>query len=285
MAFHSLFHTLLQKAAKGRFRDVLAAAARERLEPASTEQPIEGTRPCHLGFVFALGIESGCLEDLLDGMVTIRGSGFVVREGGLRSRRTVVILSGPGTKNAATATEVLLDGHHPARVISAGFAGALRPQMRRNDILVADCLRRAAREDLPVELPDGLTAMLSQQGVHRGALLTVDHAVRLPGDKRDLFDRYGAWGVDMEAYAVADACRRRNVAFSSVRVIGDASDETLPPDVEHLLAQTSAVARAGAALGAVWRRPASAKDLYQLRENALVASGHLAKFLAACDFA
>jgi len=34
----------------------------------------------------------------------------------------------------------------------------------------------------------------------------------------------------------------------------------------------------------MWRRPASAKDMYQLRENALVASGRLAKFLAQSSF-
>ena len=40
----------------------------------------------------------------------------------------------------------------------------------------------------------------------------------------------------------------------------------------------------GAAVGALWRRPASAKEMYQLRENALVASGQLAKFLAEVRF-
>jgi hypothetical protein len=80
---------------------------------------------------------------------------------------------------------------------------------------------------------------------------------------------------------VAEVCAVRQVAFSSVRAINDTADETLPRDVEHLLVQKSHAARLGAALGAVCRRPAAAKDMYQLRENALVASGRLAKFLAA----
>ena len=89
----------------------------------------------------------------------------------------------------------------------------------------------------------------------------------------------------METFAVAEVCAARQVAFSSIRVINDTADEALPRDVEHLLAQKTAAARLGAALGAVWRRPASAKDMYQLRENALVASGRLAKFLAETLFA
>ena len=94
-----------------------------------------------------------------------------------------------------------------------------------------------------------------------------------------LFQRYGALAADMETFAVAEVCRQRGVPFASIRVVNDTSDETLPRDVEHLLAQKTGAAQLGAALGAIWRRPASAKDMYQLRENALVASGRLAKFL------
>ena len=105
-----------------------------------TLPPAEEPKPCHLGIVFALGIESGCFEDLLGGVVTIRGNGFVAREGGLHGRRVVIILSGPGRQHAARATEVLIDGHRPGRVISAGFAGGLSPELKRNDILIADRL-------------------------------------------------------------------------------------------------------------------------------------------------
>ena len=73
----------------------------------------------------------------------------------------------------------------------------------------------------------------------------------------------------METFAVAEVCAARQVAFSSIRVVNDTADEALPHNVEHLLAQKTAAARLGAALGAVLHRPASAKDMYQLRENAL----------------
>ena len=120
---------------------------------------------------------------------------------------------------------------------------------------------------------------MAQPGMHCGTLLTVDRVIRTPRDRRSLFQRTGALGVDMETLAVAEVCTARQVAFSSIRVINDTADEALPRDVEHLLAQKTAAARLGAALGAVLHRPASAKDMYQLRENALVASGRLAKFL------
>ena len=84
--------------------------------------------PCHFGVVFALGIEAGGTEDLLHGAVTLRGQGFVVRQGELRDRRIVLVQSGPGRTRAASAAQALLDGHHPEVVISAGFAGGLDPE-------------------------------------------------------------------------------------------------------------------------------------------------------------
>ena len=280
-----LLQTWLQNAAKAKVQQAVVQAAKGQLaaeQPPSDAPKAGSLKPCHVGFVFALGIESGCLEDLLKGSVTIRGNGFVAREGGLNGRRTVIMLAGAGRENARRATELLIDGHRPGRVISAGFAGALSASLKRNDILLADrllCETGGNVAEIAVELPANLIAAATQQCVLRGTLLTADHVVRLPSQRRKLFERFGAVAVDMETFAVAEVCRRRQVPFSSVRVINDLADETLPPDVEHLVNQRSVAAQFGAALGAVWRRPVSVKDMYQLRENALVASLELAKFL------
>jgi adenosylhomocysteine nucleosidase len=313
MYLRSLVQMWLQNAAKTRVREALTQAAREQMASSAAPPPAEEPKTCHLGVVFALGIESGCFEDLLQGVVTIRGNGFIAREGGLHGRRVVVILSRAGRENAARATEVLIDGHRPRRVVSAGFAGGLSPQLKRHDILVADrvmditggadipvgpsrwgsqgrqgclpsCDVPGRQECLPSCDVPGRQECLPSCGVHCGPLLTADRVVRLPREKQSLFRQYGALAVDMETFAVAEVCLRRQVAFSSVRVIGDAADERLPRDVEHLLAQKTGAARLGAALGAAWQRPASVKDMYQLRENALISSLRLARFLAESGF-
>lgn len=276
----SLFLNWLQNIAKSKGCETLAQAARGQADSAAPCLAAEEPKACHFGFVFALGIESGCLEDLFQGMITVRGNGFAVREGGLRGRRVALILAGAGQENARRATEILIDGHRPGRVISAGFAGGLCTKLKRNDILIADRLLNAGGKELSVELPPGLKAAAIQPSVHCGALLTTDRVIRTPSERKMQFERTGALGVDMETFAVAAVCAARRVAFSSIRVINDTADESLPRDVEYLLAQRTGAARLGAALGAVCRRPASAKDMYQLRENALVASGQLAGFLA-----
>ncbi len=285
--FRALFHNWLENAAKAEMRNTVVRAAREGLEDESAARPTPADEPksCRLGFVFALGIESGGLEDLMQGVVSSRAGVFPIREGGLSRRRAAVILSGAGEANARRAAELLIDGHRPRRVVSAGFAGALSPSLKRNDILVPDRLLKldasgGASRSIEVETPAELASIVVRHGARRGALLTVGGVVRSPDERCRLFELTGALAVDMETFAVAEACAARQIPFTSIRVVNDLADERLPRDVERLLSQRTAAARLGAALGALWRRPASAKELYLLRENALVASDRLARFLA-----
>ena len=284
--FRNLLRGWLSRTAHQKVREKVVEAARQKVDEATCEdvQAEQGAGqrpPCDVGVVFALGIESGGLEDLLQKTVTIRGHGFVARRGRLRGRNVVVIRSGPGREAAARATEALIDGHRPQWIISSGFAGGLSAELARNDLLMADTIVDPQGDRLSIDLRVDPESLRRRPGVHVGPLLTSDRVVRLPAEKRELGDKHQAVAVDMETYAVADVCRRRRFRFLAVRVIGDAVDEELAPEVRGLLKQKSKTAKLGAVLGAVWRRPSSVKDMYRLRENALVASDRLAKFLAA----
>lgn len=237
-------------------------------------------KTCHYGVVFALGIESGGLEDLLSGAIRIRGSGFFIKEGGLKGRRMVIIRSGAGWENAARATELLIDGHHPKVLISAGFAGGLSPLLNRHDILLANSVIDISGQQIILNDQGRLLQWpLDWPGLHIGKLLSLDHVVREKSEKKALYEQHQAVTVDMETFAVAEVCRRRGMPVCAIRIIHDAAGDTLPPDIERLLRQKSESARLGAALGAVWRRPASIKDLWALKENSLIDSARLAKFI------
>jgi adenosylhomocysteine nucleosidase len=271
-------------------------------------------QPCHLGVIFALGIESGFLEDSLKGLITIRGEGFKAKEGGLHGHRTVIFLSGPGRENAAKAAETLIDGHKPQYILSAGFAGGLSPQLKRHDILLADEVMLESGESIAISpLPTNLRSVPGEgPGVRAGLekavptsphipdvnsphpnplpkgegtaitgkLLTADRVIRTAEEKKSLCGKTGAVAVDMETFAVAEVCRRRMVPFLAVRIIHDPAGETLPPDIEKLLNQKTETARLGAAIGALWKRPSSIKDMWALKENSLVAAKKLADFIA-----
>ena len=116
-------------------------------------------------------------------------------------------------------------------------------------------------------------------GLHSGRLLTVDELIRTRAEKEHLGQAHHALGCDMETMAVAQACRDEKVRFLSVRVISDSLDDELPKEIERLMDQKSLASKLGAATGAVFNRPSSVKDMWQLKEQALKSSDRLGKFL------
>jgi adenosylhomocysteine nucleosidase len=275
--------------AKDRLREAATepagTAAREShaAEPkAAAEQgpPEAKNAVCHVGLVFAMGIEAGGLVDRLAGTVRIDGAGFVAREGGLDGRRLVIVESGAGCQAAARATQSLILGHRPQWIISAGFAGGLDDRIAQGDILLADEIVDPERRALAIDFKMHPDAFAAPPKVHVGRLVTVDRVIESAAKKRALGAEYGALAVDMESMGVAEVCRNEKIRFLSVRVITDAVDRTLPRDIDYLVKKKSTAGRLGAAAGAILRRPGSIKDMWQLKEDALLASERLAKFLA-----
>ncbi|HEV3137492.1 MAG TPA: hypothetical protein VGZ26_06300 [Pirellulales bacterium] len=259
------------KATEGAFRNTSATAG-----PAPPAKP----PVCHVGLVFALGIEAGGLVDRMAGVVMTAGSGFVAREGGLEGKRLVAIESGVGCAAAARATQALILGHRPQWIISAGFAGGLHDSLAQGDVLMADEIVDTHDRRFEIDLKLRDESFAARRRVHIGRLLTTDRIIREPEEKRALGTRYGALAVDMESWAVAEVCRTEKIRFLSVRVISDAVGHTLPEDIDFLVKRRTTAGRIGAAAGAILRRPSSIKDMWQLKEDALVASDRLAKFLA-----
>lgn len=268
----------LRNAAQQKLREAAMEAARREIGGEGEAAPAD----CHVGIVFALGVESGGMEDRLGNLTTTQGFGFVAKRGELAGRGVVVMRSGQGLEAAARAAEALLVGHHPRWVISAGFAGGLRPELARHDVVMVDGLVNIQGERLALDLKVDRASLAQVKHVHVGRLLTADHTIRLPDEKRALGQKYEAVAVDTETYGVATVCRERHVPFLAVRIVSDSVDETLPKDIDRLLygMQTASAARkAGTVLGTFWNRPGSAKDLYARKERALAASDRLAKFL------
>jgi adenosylhomocysteine nucleosidase len=275
---HILHHWLRSQAHETVAREVRKAAAEQLTRAREASDSAGGAGlACDVGIVFALEIEAGGLVDLLDGAVTTRGQGFVARRGLLRARQVAVVTSGAGTARARRATEALVDVHRPRWIISAGFAGGLSPALARHDLLMADSLVDGDGQQLPFDLRIDPATLPGE--VHVGLLLTVEKVVHRPEEKRRLGEQSGALAVDTETAAVAEICRERGVPMLGVRIVTDAVAEQLPADVQHLTDQPSLAGQLGAALGAVLRRPKAVKDLWALKETALVGSDRLAKFL------
>lgn len=275
MVWQAILRNWLQQQAKSA---IFAAAAGAR-EPSAID-PNALPDPCDVGLVFALGIEQGGLEDLLSGVVATQGTGFVARQGTLKGRHVVLIEAGVGPLAAARGTQALLAGHRPAWVISAGLSGALDPRLKQGDIVMADSITDGEGHRLSIDFKISPEAVAATPGLHVGRLLTVDRIVRSPEEKRTLGQQHECLAVDMESWAVGEVCRQAKTKFMAVRIVSDAVDRELPADIERLARQKTHAARLGAAAGAIFRRPASLKDMLKLKEDALVASDKLAKFLS-----
>ena len=91
-------------------------------------------------------------------------------------------------------------------------------------------------------------------------------------------EKYEAVAVDLESLSVAKVCAEQKMKFVAVRAISDDLSQDLPKEILSIFGSTGTV-RVGAALGAVWKRPGSAKDMWHLRNNAKHAAERLADFL------
>jgi adenosylhomocysteine nucleosidase len=295
MLLRWLVNNYLRDAAEGKVREVagnlkqsvveqvesnsraLSRPERQTSKESSTADP--GFLPCDVAIIYALGIESGGLVDYLKGAETSRHPHGVEHAGRLGSREVVVVESGVGQKAAGRATAEAIKFYQPRWVISAGFAGGLDEKLRRGHIVMADEVANLGGERLTVGLKLDSQSLAGMKGLHVGRLLTVDSILRQPAERRRLAEQHQSIACDMESFAIAQTCREQGVPLMAIRIISDAVDDELPPEIEHLLAQKSLAGKLGAATGAILKRLSAAKDLWKLREEALKASDRLGKFL------
>jgi adenosylhomocysteine nucleosidase len=282
MFVRQLVTAWLRQAAQEKLREAVSDAARA----AASEQGVphaqaegDALLPCEAAFLFALGVESGGLVDRLEGMTRRRYKTRTEFHGLLQGRPVLAVDSGVGIEAATRAADKVIGRHRPAWVVSAGFAGALREDLRRGHIVMADSVADLSGKELEVGLRMDQQAIAATRGLHVGRLLTLDRIVRSADEKRSLGEKHTALACDMETFAIAETCRRNKVRFLAVRVISDGLDDELPPELEQLVNQKSSAARIGAAAGAIFRRPGSVKDMWRLKEEAIKASDRLAKFL------
>jgi adenosylhomocysteine nucleosidase len=273
-----VWQALIQTWIRNRLYSELESAARMAAAnpSAANRQP---PRRCQIAFLFALSQEAGGLVDRLTGVVTRHADGFTIREGMLAQRHVLIAETGVGRDAATKATRAVIDAHRPLLVVSTGFAGGLDERLRRGDIVIASQVAIESGESLSFDLAPDSSPFPEDSHVHFDRLLTVDRLKSDPGDKRRLRQSSRAAAVDMETFAVAQACRERDQPALALRIISDTVDDRLPREVGRLLAQKTLAGKLGALTGALMQRPSSVKDIYQLKEDALVASDRLAGYL------
>jgi adenosylhomocysteine nucleosidase len=228
-----------------------------------------------IGIISALPIELGAFFDRCERVRRYSGDEFTFKGGRYDKIRVAAAHSGMGFARARRATHALVDAHTPKWILSCGFSGALVPEVALGHVVMANAICDQHGNELTIDLnlPGN-----PKSGVHVGRLLTADDIVRRVDDKKQLAEKHQALAVDLESLAVAQVCRERGIRFMAVRVISDDLSADLPEEIMSLVGSTGSV-RFGAALGAVFKRPSSVKEMWKLREKAHRASETLADFL------
>jgi len=230
------------------------------------------------GILFAMPVEADAFERMASDRVELLAGGLVFHEGRIAGRSVAWCTGGVGSVAAARAARLLLDGHRPRVLVSAGFAGGLAASLVRGAVVRPVSV--ASDDDRPViPLANGDAVPVGAAGGLR--LVTACRVLRTPAEKRALHESSGADLVDMETHAIASVAATAGVPCTAIRVISDDAHHELPREVAALAEPQSAMRRLGTALGAIGRRPRAALDLWRLYEHAVIDGRTLAAALAA----
>ncbi|MFM8734692.1 MAG: hypothetical protein ACKOC8_05795 [Pirellulales bacterium] len=243
--------------------------------PQPTSDRAEVSSGCDAGIVFAVPVEADAFERLVTNRVETRSAAVVFHEGLVQGRRVAWCVAGVGGPAADAATRLLIAGHRPAIVISAGFAGAIDAGISRGSV-VRPCrsVDAAGRGEVSLWVGGGTAP-------GDATIVTVEQVVATVEAKRRLHEQTGAQIVDMETHAVAHAALSAGLPCGCVRVVSDDASQELPREIDSLARPQSAWRRAGAAIAAIGRRPGAAADLWRLWEHAVVDGRSLAHALVA----
>jgi adenosylhomocysteine nucleosidase len=195
--------------------------------------------------------------------------------GALNGVRVVVFRTGVGRLRATEIIRVFFEHFEPKLLISAGFGGALTPDLDIGDIvLVNDILElQTGRRDWQGFIP----SLNGQFKFQQGRLVTADQMVISGDEKTALGSTHNAVVVDMETSAVAARCKKLGVPIIGVRAISDRANEDLPPEINTFF--DNGEVRPGKIAKAIITHPPTFAGLFKLAKHAWKAGDDLAGFL------
>ncbi|MBX3747354.1 MAG: hypothetical protein KF833_18750 [Verrucomicrobiae bacterium] len=181
---------------------------------------------------------------------------------------TRVLVTGMGAANAALRLRRHLVTHLPRRVVTAGYAGGLNPDLPAGTVLFS------------TERDPELTSRLPEAGAVPGTFHCASRVAVTTAEKRNLREATGADAVEMESGIIADVCREHLLPVATVRVILDPADADLPLDFNALMTPRHTVCL-GRLIGHLLLHPGAVPRLLRFRRECARAAQRLAKVLRA----
>jgi adenosylhomocysteine nucleosidase len=223
------------------------------------------------------------------------GTATAVQVGALRAGRFsqagnefLLVESGMGFHNAASAVEMLILDGRPDLLVSAGFCGGIDPELRAGDVVVAKEIIIAADggfEDIPIQLsPAGMNFAARQAAegkrVVGGTFVSTSTimskgrlAAILPGS-------YSTPVVEMESGAIAIVAAENSIPLLAIRAVSDSAGEELGFTLDEFCDHDLRRIRIGKVLLTILRKPRIIPQLLRLSRSSRRAAESLTAALS-----
>lgn len=140
------------------------------------------------------------------------------QEGKIDNRSVSIIHIGVGAKACARKIDKFLRNSHPKFLISSGFAGSVREDLKVGDLIAGE------------NFSDRQLLLRAERacGARAVKLFTTSAMVDSIDQRNQIAQAQGADAVDMETEVIAQACAVHGVRMVSLRVISDSPREPFP---------------------------------------------------------
>ena len=200
-----------------------------------------------IGIIGAMEVEVEKLKARMENVEITRRASMEFYAGTLEGKNVVVVRSGIGKVNAAVCTQILIDEFEAEAVINTGIAGSLNADINIGDLVISTDLvhhdMNAVAFGYPVgQIPqmeafsfrsDENLRKLAVQAcrdvnpdieVYEGRIASGDQFVADQGIKDFIVSEFGAYAVEMEGAAIAQAAVLNHIPFLVIRAISDKAD-------------------------------------------------------------
>ncbi len=180
-----------------------------------------------IAVTFALPVESSDFLQLLTNPTAFSRNGVETVRGSIHGLPVVVVHTGVGERATRESLAAFFRRDSVDYLISSGLAGALDPELKIGDLLIAE--NYSSRELL--ESPH---LRLEDTSIYLADVVTRPAIIESQSEREQLAEDSGAAAVDMETQFIAAACAEHNVPLLSLRAISDTITDPLPAPAKVL---------------------------------------------------
>lgn len=190
-----------------------------------------------------------------------------------RNESVVLLANGAGPVRSAAAAKAC---DAAAAIISIGFCGALKSDLKIGDVIVAD------KVFFSTQMFD-CRFVATSASFRQGAIYSSVSIVSTANEKAEL-GKLGAIAVEMEAGGIAGVARDRKLPFFCVRAVSDLAGESFANDFQSALGPDGRF-RMGRLIGSALLSPRERfPELIRLKKRCDLAARRLGDFLDCCSF-